>query len=85
MNSTCRKALLATNVTFELGRRGIFVAVWHFSGSYLDLKPTLVEGWIFEIVVEKMLLFDDNKVNIARKPGKKRMVNPVGCTGEGKR
>ena len=28
---------------------------------------------------------DDNKVKMARKPGKKRKENPVGCAGEGKR
>jgi len=30
-------------------------------------------------------LFDDNKVKMARKPGKKQKENPVECTGEGKR
>ena len=29
-----------------------------------------------------MLLFDDNKVKKARKPGKKQKGNPVGCTGK---
>ena len=32
-----------------------------------------------------LLLFDDNKMKMARKPGKKQKENPVGCTGEGKR
>ena len=32
-----------------------------------------------------LLLYDDNKVKMARKPGKKRKENPVGCTGEGRR
>ena len=32
-----------------------------------------------------MLLFDDNKVKIARKPGKKQKENPESCTGEGNR
>jgi len=32
-----------------------------------------------------MLLFNDNKIKMARKPGKKQKENPVGCTGEGKR
>ena len=32
-----------------------------------------------------MLLFDDNKVKMARKPGKKQQENPVECTGEGTR
>ena len=27
-----------------------------------------------------MLLFDDNKIKMARKPGKKKKENPVGCT-----
>ena len=32
----------------------------------------------------RLLLFDDNKVKIARKPRKKQKQNPVGRTGEGK-
>ena len=31
-----------------------------------------------------LLLFDDNKVKMARKTEKKQKENPVGCTGEGK-
>ena len=31
-----------------------------------------------------LLLFDDNKIKLARKPGKKQKKNLVGCTGEGK-
>ena len=31
------------------------------------------------------LLFGDNKIKMARKPGKKQKENPVECTGEGKR
>ena len=31
------------------------------------------------------LLFDDNKMNMATKPEKKKKENPVGCTREGKR
>ena len=32
-----------------------------------------------------LLLFDANKVKMARKLGKKQKKNPVGFTGEGKR
>ena len=32
-----------------------------------------------------LLLFDDNKVKMARKPGKIWKENPVGGTGKGKR
>ena len=32
-----------------------------------------------------LLLFDDNKIKMARKPGKKQKENPVGFTGKGKR
>ena len=32
-----------------------------------------------------LLLFDDNKITMARKPGKKMKENPVGYTGEGTR
>ena len=31
-----------------------------------------------------LVLFGDNKVKTARKPGKKQGENPVACTGEGK-
>ena len=31
------------------------------------------------------LLFDENKLKMARRPGKKQKENPVGDTGEGKR
>ena len=30
------------------------------------------------------MLFDDNKIKIARKPEKKQKENPVGSTGESK-
>ena len=32
----------------------------------------------------ELLLFDNNKVNMVRKPRKKQKENPVGCTGERK-
>ena len=32
-----------------------------------------------------MLLFDDNKVKMAKKPGKKQNEKPVGRSGDGKR
>ena len=31
------------------------------------------------------MLFDDNKIKIAKKPGKRQKENPARCTGEGKR
>ena len=33
----------------------------------------------------KLLLFDDNKINMEKKPENKQQENPVGYTGEGKR
>ena len=33
----------------------------------------------------RVLIFDDNKIKMARKPGKKRKENYVGCAGEVKR
>ena len=36
-------------------------------------------------ILTPMLLFDDNKIKMARKWGKKQMRNPAGCAGEGKR
>ena len=32
-----------------------------------------------------IMLFDDNMIKMARKPGMKQKENPVGCIGEGKR
>ena len=32
-----------------------------------------------------LLLFVNNKIKMARKPGKKQKENPVGCTREGKK
>ena len=31
-----------------------------------------------------LLLLDENKIKLARKPGKKHREKPVGCTGEDK-
>ena len=36
------------------------------------------------LVFVSIMLFDGNKIKMARKPGKKPKENPVGCTGEGK-
>ena len=36
------------------------------------------------VVYAPILLFDDNKIKMARKPEKKQKENPVGCTEEGK-
>ena len=30
------------------------------------------------------MLFNNNKIKMARKPGNKQKENPVGCTGDGK-
>ena len=37
------------------------------------------------ISVDIQLFFDDNKIKMARKRGKKQNENPIECTGEGKR
>ena len=45
-------------------------------------------GTVLELSLEitlVRLLFDDNEIEMARKPGKKQKENPVGCTGECKR
>ena len=39
----------------------------------------------FAISYGVLVLFDDNKVKMARKPGKKQKENPVRYTGESKR
>ena len=36
-------------------------------------------------VLPLVLLFDDNKIKMTRKPGKKQKENPVGYTGKGER
>ena len=41
--------------------------------QYLYIPPAL------------FLLFDDNEIEMARKPAEKQKENPVGCTVEGKR
>ena len=54
------------------------VTIWLGVGNHrcmtCNFLPTLL-----------LLLFDDNKIKVARKPGKKQKQNPVGCTREGKR
>ena len=40
---------------------------------------------MFDEKIKVLLLFDDNKVKMARKSGKKQKENLVGCTGEDKR
>ena len=42
-------------------------------------------GVVTEEGTYMLLLFDDNKVKIARKSGKKQKESPAGCNGEGKR
>ena len=45
-----------------------------------------IEDGFFKLMSELLLLFsDDNKIKMARKPGKKQNENSVGCTGKGKR
>ena len=39
---------------------------------------------LFLAVFMLLFLLDDNKIKMARKPGKKVKENPVGSTGEGK-
>ena len=49
-----------------------------------DLKMYSILTTI-EFSVDWMWLFDDNKIEMAREPGKRRIENLVGCTGDGKR
>ena len=42
----------------------------------IDIKGAEFCAWRLQ---RHVLLFDDNKVKMARKPGKKRKENPVGC------
>ena len=46
-----------------------------------EMHPNFMK---MSITIFILLLFDDNKIRMARKPGKKQKGNPVGCTGEGK-
>ena len=55
--------------------------------SNMGLSFRALDGtstWEEFIVSLFLLLFDDNKGKMARKPGKKQKENPVGCIGEGK-
>ena len=49
---------------------------------YATCRKHFITG---KIRVGSLLLFDDNKIKMARKPGKKQKENPVGCTGESKK
>ena len=50
--------------------------------STRNARNTVTCGWYQQ---KLLLLFDDNKIKMARKPAKKQKENPVECTGEGKR
>ena len=60
-------------------------SIWGVS-SGLDLTPPDAERPLSDGCATDrrclLLLFDDNKVKMARKPGKKQKETPVGCTGE---
>ena len=47
--------------------------------------PQLVSVTVGDASYPYSMLFDGNKVKMARKPGKKQKKNQVGCIGEGKR
>ena len=64
----------------------------HFLGRFIRLNGSTKRVSIdlskaFDMVMQppKLLLFDDNKIKMARKPGKKQKEIPVGCIGEGER
>ena len=47
------------------------------------MKPSLKMECTTDRRIVVVLLFDDNKIKVARRPGKKQKENPVGCTGDG--
>ena len=49
------------------------------------MKPSLKMECTTDRRIVVVLLFDDNKIKMARKPGKKQKENLVRFTGEGKR
>ena len=49
------------------------------------MKPSLKMECTTDRRIVVVLLFDDNKIKVARRPGKKQNENTVGFTGEGKR
>ena len=61
--------------------------IYFYAMQIIDImKFYLSKGKVWNLLLsQKVLFFDDNKVKIARKPGKKQKENPVGYTGEGKR
>ena len=55
-----------------------------FLGKLIDNKLNF-SGHINLVINKLLLLFDNNKIEMARKPGKKQKENLVGHTGEGRR
>ena len=49
------------------------------------MKDILYFQWFFTLLTYVLLLLFNDKIKMARKPGKKQKEDPVGCTGEGKR
>ena len=58
---------------------GFYSATHHYSRRVFFLLKGVPAVYLF------LLLFDDNKTKMTRKPGKKQKENSVWCTGEGKR
>ena len=74
----------------KLPRRCNFICMKYLHSTYCSKHSdfTLTCNILQFLLVEEtviLLLFDDNKLKMARKPGKKQKENTVGCTGKGKR
>ena len=54
------------------------------SSKILQLFDSPQGNLYMTVYKNSVLLFDDNKIKMARKPGKKQKENPVGYTREGK-
>ena len=56
-----------------------------FSSFSAFIFAWLMKESLIYLTKPMLLLFDDNKIKMSRKPGKKQKENPVGYTGEGER
>ena len=63
----------------------IYIYIYIYICILLYLHQATIPDWKKCTDKLLLLLFDNNKIKMARKPGKKQKENLVGCTGEGKR
>ena len=65
-----------------------FALACQFKKMFVKTYQMLCLGkhqYLSQKICSFQMLFDENKIKMARKPGKKQRENPVGCTGGDKR